>query len=456
MATGFRDIPSVDAVLSHDRIQRLVQRFSRGSVLDLVRTQLADAREAVRRGEAAQDVDGVVAGVEARAASEWQPWPRPVINATGVVLHTNLGRAPLSADAVKAASEAAARYNNLELDLTDGKRGSRNAHISSLVEQLTGAEAALAVNNNASAMLLGLAAVAAGREVIVSRSEAVEIGGGFRVPEVLRQSGATLVDVGTTNRTYAKDYANAITENTAAILAVHASNFRVEGFVHSPTIEELGRLGKERGVPVLHDLGSGCLLDTGRFGLAHEPMPQESIAAGVSLAFFSGDKLLGGPQAGIIAGTADLVARVAAHPLARAVRADKMTMAALSATLLHYVRDEAEEKIPIWRMIAATADDIGTRAAAWRNAVGGPTSLVPGVSTIGGGSVPGETLPTTLLSIDPATYGGPDRLAARLRGGDPPVMARIADEQVLLDPRTVPPEEDDALVNAVREALANE
>ena len=452
MATGFRALPSVDTVLSDQRIQRLISDYSRAAVLDLVRAQLSDAREAVRDGRDAQDISQVVDGVARRAGLDWQSWPAPVINATGVVLHTNLGRAPLSPEAIEAAARAAGSYSNLELDLETGKRGSRHSHISALVRQLTGAEAAVAVNNNAAAMTLALAAIAPGKEVIVSRSEAVEIGGGFRVPEVMRQSGATLVDVGTTNRTYARDYEGAITEKTGAILSVHASNFKVEGFVHQPSIQELAEVGKARGIPVLHDLGSGCLLDTARFGLAHEPMPQESIAAGASLAFFSGDKLLGGPQAGIIAGRSELVDKAAAHPLARAIRADKMSLAALTATLLHYIRDEAEAKIPIWRMISASPEKLSDRAEAWRLFVVRAIN-VDGSSTIGGGSLPGDTLPTTLLAIDP--NGGVEGLAYRLRHAKHPVIGRIEDDRLLLDPRTVLPDEDEVLLQTLHEILQN-
>jgi L-seryl-tRNA(Ser) seleniumtransferase len=300
--------------------------------------------------------------------------------------------------------------------------------------------------------MLGLAAVAAGKQVIVSRGEAVEIGGGFRIPDVLRQSGAELVEVGTTNRTYVQDYENALTERTGAILAVHASNFRVVGFTHAPTIEELVELGRRRGIPVLHDLGSGCLLDTTGFGLTKEPMPQDSIAAGVGLAFFSGDKMLGGPQAGIVAGSKELVGKVARHPLARAVRMDKLSMAALAATLLHYIRGEAADKVPIWRMISTPLEDLDLRAQRWRDALGGSATVVDGASTIGGGSLPGETLPTRLLRLRPSGAGGAEALAARLRRTDPPVVGRIEDDRLLLDPRTVLPDEDAALLAALRDA----
>ena len=431
-----------------------MQAYSRETVLDLVRSEMDEAREAIRNGSSVPELDAVVDAVEKRASSLERPFPTPVINATGVILHTNLGRAPLSEEALEAMRAASEGYGDLEFDLHSGRRGSRQGRVAELLCQLTGAESALVVNNNASAVLLGLAAVATGKEVIVSRGEAVEIGGGFRIPDVLRQSGATLVEVGTTNKTYVRDYEAAITENTGAILSVHASNFRVVGFTNMPALGELTELGERAGVPVLHDLGSGCLLDTAKFGMAHEPMPQESVGEGASLAFFSGDKLLGGPQAGIIVGSVELVGVVTRHPLARAVRIDKGSLAALYATLLHYLRDEATEKVPIWRMISQSVDALAGRAEAWRSAIGGPTSVRPGHSTVGGGSLPGETLPTALLSIDATSVpGDANALAAALRRGTPPIVGRIESEQVLLDPRTVPTDLDDDLVGGVFQAL---
>ena len=346
MAEALRSLPSVDRLLSDERIAGLAERYSRQAVAGLVREELASARLKITNGSAAPDMDGLVDGIGRSVEERWGGWPRRVINATGVILHTNLGRAPLGDDAIEAIRSTAVGYSDLELDLRTGSRGSRQAYISRLAGQLTGAESALVVNNNAAAVLLGLAAIASGQTVIVSRGEAVEIGGGFRIPDVLRQSGATLVEVGTTNRTYAGDYEAAITADTGAILAVHASNFKVMGFTHSPSIPELVEVGRRHGVPVLHDLGSGCLLDTSAYGLAREPTPQESIGAGVGLAFFSGDKLLGGPQAGIIAGRSALVSRVARHPMARAVRIDKLSMAALAATLLHYVKGRRRPRYP--------------------------------------------------------------------------------------------------------------
>ena len=448
---ALRSLPSVERLMSDARLRGLAESGSREAVVDLVRAEVAESREAVKGGAPPPGLDDLVAAIETRAAAEWRSRPVPVINATGVILHTNLGRAPLSQESMEAVHRAAGSYSDLELDLESGKRGGRQSNLSSLVCRLTGAEAAIAVNNNASAVMLGLAAVAVGKQVIVSRGEAVEIGGGFRIPDVLRQSGAELVEVGTTNRTYARDYEAAITENTGAMLVVHASNFTVSGFTHSPDLSELVEVGRRHGVPVLHDLGSGCLLDTTKYGLAHEPMPQASIAAGVSLAFVSGDKLLGGPQAGIVAGTEEMVGLVSEHPLARAVRIDKLSMAALNATLLHYVRGEAERKVPIWRMVSTPPGDIASRADAWASELGG--RVRPGLSTIGGGSLPGETIPTTVLAIDGNAYGGADALAARLRQASPPVIGRIENDEVLLDPRTVLAEQDDDLVRGVRAAL---
>ncbi len=341
------------------------------------------------------------------------------------------------------------------MDLESGRRGSRQAHISRLVCEVTGAEAAMVVNNNASAVMLGLAAIAVGKEVIVSRGEAVEIGGGFRIPDVLKQSGAKLVEVGTTNRTYARDFEAAITDYTGAILSVHASNFKVVGFTNAPELSELVAVGARREVPVLHDLGSGCLFDTTAYGLAYEPRPQDSVEAGVGLGFFSGDKLLGGPQAGIIIGKKDLVDILARHPLARAVRIDKLSMAALAATLLHYIREEALEKVPVWRMMAMTSGEIRARADRWQGCLGEVAAVVEALSAIGGGSLPGESLPSWCVAVDCAERtGGADGLAKRLRSGDTPVIARIEDERVLLDPRTVLPDEEDLLLSMVKQALS--
>lgn len=450
----FRNLPSVESVIVTDKLSDMATTYQREWVINLVRYELEQARQQIRQGGVAPAASEVAEAVRRSVESMAQVAPRPVINATGVIIHTNLGRAPLSRAAVEAMVAAAQGYSNLELDLEDGRRGSRQAHLQPLLQQLTGAEAALVVNNNASAVLLGLSALATGKEVIVSRGEAVEIGGGFRIPDVLRQSGATLMDVGATNRTYVRDYEGAIGETTAALLKAHASNFRIEGFTASVELEELVELGQRHGIPVLHDVGSGCLLNTEKYGLAHEPTPQESVAAGAGLVFFSGDKLLGGPQAGIIVGKRDLVRHLERHPLARAVRIDKLSLAVLTATLLHYLRQEAEQEVPVWRMIATPAEAIKRRAKRWQSLLEAPASVEPCRSAIGGGSLPGETLPSWALALSsPALPGSPEEVTQQLRDGEPPVVARIEEDRVLLDPRTVSPEEEEALLRGVRAAL---
>ena len=451
----FRDLPSVDRVMASDGMAALTEAYPRDWVVDLVRRELDRARQKIRDGGKAPSAGDVGDGGGGELRSINEVAPRQVINATGVIVHTNLGRAPLSQSAIDAMTQAARGYTDLEMDLSTGRRGSRQAHLQSLLQQVTGAEAALAVNNNASALLLGLSALSVGKEVIVSRGEAVEIGGGFRIPDVLKQSGATLVDVGTTNRTYIRDYQDAITENTAAMLKVHSSNFRVEGFTAEVEPSELVELSKERGIPVLHDVGSGALLPTEAYGLAHEPTPQQSIAAGVGLVFFSGDKLLGGPQSGIVVGQTELVRRLERHPLARAVRIDKMNLAGLTATVLHYLKQEAEAEVPIWRMISASEEGIKDRAARWKTQLSLPGEVISGRSAVGGGSLPGETLPTWVLAQScEGDAGGPERVMRRLREANPPVVARIEDDRVILDPRTVMPEEEESLLTALRDALS--
>ncbi len=453
--TQFRSLPSVEQLLQELILGGLAGAYSHAAVVSLARQQLDDARDSIREGKDAPALQQLAADIMARAEEEWSPWPRPLVNATGVVIHTNLGRAPLSEPAMAAVNAAVGSYSDLEFDVREGSRGSRQAHIGRLIAEVTGAETGLVVNNNASAIMLGLSAVTGPggpREVIVSRGEGVEIGGGFRIPDVLMQSGATLVEVGTTNRTYARDYASAINENTAAILKVHPSNFRVIGFTHEAELNELVTLARERGVPVLNDLGSGCLLDTTQYGLASEPTVQQSVTAGIELSFFSGDKLIGGPQAGIIAGNAEWVDRLGRHPLARAVRIDKMGLAALSATLTSFLKEEAHEVIPVWRMISMSVDTITETAEGWLKEIDSPAvSLREGQSTVGGGSLPGETLTTTLLAVTPPD--SPDAFARRLRSGPTPVIARIEDEVVVLDPRTVSDGQSATVVEAVKLAL---
>ena len=447
----FRALPSVDRLLAHERLRPLGEG-GRPVATQLVRQALETARAAVAQGREPPTEDQIVESVLGLAEAVLRPSLRPLVNATGVIIHTNLGRAPLSQEAIAAMAAVSAGYSNLEFDLDAGVRGSRFAHLESVLRQLTGADAAMAVNNNASAVLLALSSLACDREVIVSRGQAVEIGGGFRIPDVMRQSGARLVEVGTTNRTYLRDYEAAISPDTVAVLRVHASNFRIVGFTETPQIHDLARLAHEYGVLLLDDLGSGCLLDTSRFGLAPEPTVQESLAAGSDLTMFSADKLLGGPQAGIIVGQRDLVERLRRHPLARAARMDKASIAALVATLVHYLRGEALDKLPVWRMLSAPLSGIQRRARRWARAIGEPAKVVDGRSMVGGGSLPEESLPTKLIAI-PGDGAYVTDLARRLRQGDPPVVARIERDALLLDPRTVQPGEDSTVVKAVKAAL---
>ena len=453
MTSPFRNLPSVSRLLAHRRIRPLLSQMASDSVAELVRQQLQEARRAIAAGHECPPTEALVESVLARAELLLQPTLRPVINASGVIIHTNLGRAPLSREAMAAMEAVSRGYSNLEFDLTGGERGHRQVHLETLLCQISGAQAAMAVNNNAAALLLALTALAKEREVIISRGQAVEIGGGFRIPEVMQQSGARLVEVGTTNRTYLSDYQQAITSDTAALMRVHASNFRIIGFVESTPLEDLVRLAHEHGLLLLDDLGSGCLIDTSQFGLAAEPTVQESVAAGADLSLFSGDKLLGGPQAGIIVGREELVARLRRHPLARALRMDKASVAALAATATHYVRGEALEKIPVWRMIAMPLATIERRARRWARAVGAPARILHGRSMVGGGSLPEEGLPTRVIAIPAHGGRSATERAQRLRLGQPPVLGRIEHDQLLLDPRTVAPEDDSALVEAVVTAL---
>ena len=452
-----RKLPAVDDLLRSGRAVTWTQRFGRELVVEALRLGLTQVRNEMRTTQSAYPGEELVwARAEAYLTALAEPSLRPVINASGVIIHTNLGRAPLS-DAVLAAMRAAGEgYSNLEFDLEEGQRGSRYVHAETLLCHLTGAEAALLVNNNAGAVLLTLSALAQGREVIISRGQLVEIGGGFRIPDVMAQSGARLVEVGTTNRTHISDYTAAIGDETAALMRVHTSNFRLIGFTATPELSELVALA--RGLWVLDDLGSGTLLDTQPYGIAHEPMVQESVAAGADVVTFSGDKLLGGPQAGIIVGKAEPLARLRRHPLTRALRVDKTTIAGIQANLLHYAKGEALSAVPVWRMIAMPAEEVASRARAFVDrlgAAGRGCELLPGRSMIGGGSLPGESLPTTLIAL-PAqseSAANPTSLAKALRRGHPAVVARIQDERVVLDLRTVLPGQEDVLAAQVREVL---
>lgn len=449
----FRLLPSVDELLHTEVGQQLSAQFSRVLAIEALRAVLVQARGDIRAGAPCPSYEVLLHDADKLLQRQQRPHLRPVINATGVIINTNLGRAPLSSDALEAVREVGEGYANLEYELEEGERGSRHVHVSELLRKLTGAEAALVTNNNAAAVLLSLSALALGREVVISRGQLVEIGGGFRVPDVMRQSGCQLVEVGTTNRTRIGDYEAALTERTALLLSVHPSNFLITGFTESTSIGAMAELAHKRGLWLMDDLGSGCLLESERYGLAHEPTPQESLTSGADIVCFSGDKLLGGPQAGIIAGKSGVIAQLAKHPLMRAVRIDKMTLAALEATLRHYERGQAETHIPVWRMISARPEKIARRAEQWATQLkshGLAARTQRGESTVGGGSLPGETLPTTLLALNASQVSIPlDDIAQRLRRRPVPIVTRILRDTLLLDPRTVLDEQGEEIVQGL-------
>lgn len=451
---ALRGLPSVDRLLRAPGADETAAAFGRPQFTDALRAVLDETRAELLAGpNPAADIPPdfeLVGAARERLEAMVVPTLRPVINATGIIIHTNLGRAPLSAAALTAVTEAAAGYSTLEYDLEHGRRGSRAVHAEHLLARLTGAEAALVVNNNAAAVLLMLSALCREREVIISRSQLVEIGGGFRIPDVMAQSGAQLVEVGTTNRTHLGDYADAITPDTVAILVVHYSNYKIIGFTEQPPLAELAALAHERGLMLLFDQGSGALRDVAAYGLEPEPTVLDGLRAGSDVVAFSGDKLLGGPQAGILAGRADLIERAKHHPLARAVRADKLALAALAATLTQYATGR-EAEIPVWRMIARPLDDVAAEAETWAarlRANGIDAATAADESFVGGGSLPGESLPTRVVVINPGATGADD-LAARLRAEPTPVIGRIRDGRLLLDPRTVLPGQAEALLRAV-------
>jgi L-seryl-tRNA(Ser) seleniumtransferase len=455
MENKLRLLPGVDRLLNAGQIKKLGKIFPHDLVVDLIRENLGCYRSLISQGKEVPILGEIVENIYNQGQALARLGLRPLINATGVVLHTNLGRAPLSEAAIAAMNTISHGYNNLEFDLKTGERGSRHTHTEALLCHLTHAEAALVVNNNAAAVLLALSGLAKKKEVIVSRGQAVEIGGGFRIPEVMRQSGAKLIEVGTTNCTYLRDYEQSITPQTAALLRVHSSNFKIVGFTQMVTIQEMAALAKQRNLMVFDDLGSGCLLDTTQFGLSAEPTVEESIAAGVDLAFFSGDKLLGGPQAGIIVGKKVYIDKLKKHPLVRALRIDKTRIAGLAATLLHYVKDEALTEIPVWRMISLPLTEIDRRAQNWVISIVSVARVIDGESLIGGGSLPGATLSTRLVAIgDVKKPALARKFALSLRLQETPIIGRISDNVLLLDPRTVPPEEDEMVVNSLKNAVA--
>jgi L-seryl-tRNA(Ser) seleniumtransferase len=448
-----RQLPSVDELLQESSLKELAAVLPRWAIVDAVREVLERQRQTLASSAAGADrVDPppratLVSEVLHRARRHDRPSLRRVINASGVIVHTNLGRAPLADAAVERIVEVARGYSNLEYDLDRGDRGSRQAHVEWLLCRLTGAEAALAVNNNAAAVLLVANTLADGREVVVSRGELVEIGDSFRIPDVIRRAGAILREVGTTNRTYLRDYEAALGAATAALLKVHTSNFRILGFAADVPVTELAALARQRGVPLVEDLGSGALLDLSRVGLRKEPLPAESVRGGADLVTFSGDKLLGGPQAGVIVGKRTLVEHLRRNPLARAVRIDKLTLAALEATLRLYLDDTRPwSAIPALRALAMPIEEVDRRAERLCERIIGlagdrvEVSVEDGVTEVGGGALPLEALPTRVVAVQ-AAHLTAQRLEERLRHGDPAVIARIKERRLLLDLRTVTEEE---------------
>ena len=458
-----RQIPSVDELLAGPRLAALSKRVDRNLVVEVARTVLAELRTRIAGdsnwtalGLSAASIEVLISTAVERILSRSL---QPVINATGVILHTNLGRAPLPETVVDEFRRTATQYSNLEYDLEAGARGKRDVHTGELLTRLTGSEAAIVVNNCAAAVLVTLAALARGGEVIVSRGELIEIGDGFRIPEIMEQSGAILREVGTTNRTHVGDYEKAINEKTRVLLRVHPSNFKVTGFTDKPSLEELVALSRRSGLPLLEDLGSGCLVDLSEYGVS-EPTVKQSIDAGVSLVMFSGDKLLGGPQAGIIAGKKDLIARVRRYPLFRALRVDKLTIAALEATLGAYLR-AAWDEIPAIRMIRATPQELKRRAENFIRELRPELPLdeveieiAEGASLAGGGSTPSPSLPTKIIRIASARYSA-TKLEQRLRGAPAgiSVIARVEDDRLILDLRTVFPEQEALLAKTLAAVL---
>ncbi|HXX93008.1 MAG TPA: L-seryl-tRNA(Sec) selenium transferase [Planctomycetota bacterium] len=454
-----RKIPKVDSILAHPGAQPLIAESGR----EFVASCLAEVFETLRGrlragGDAAVDPVSILSAVRERLAERSAPRLCRAINATGVILHTGLGRAVLSRAALEAIASEQKGYSLLEVDRETGERSQREIHVARLIGEIAGSEAATVVNNNAGATLLALATLAKGREVITSRGQLVEIGGSFRIPDVMKESGASLVEVGTTNKTYIGDYENAITERTALLLRVHPSNYRILGFTQTPSLEELVALGRKRGIPVMDDLGSGAFIDLGPFGVADEPTVQSSVRSGADVITFSGDKLLGGPQAGLIVGRKDAVGRIRKHPLFRALRVDKLTLTALEATLKLYLdRERLLRELPTLRMISMSLDEAERRALSLAAKLKGLPGLSLEVrddaSEFGGGSVPTQEIPTKVVALRHASLSL-EEIASRLRQGRPPVFARVQRERLLLDVRTLQEGEDDEIAASLGRLLA--
>jgi len=459
-------IPNVDHILSKPEMVQLGNRYPRGIILEAVRRRLDHLRQTIMGASDPGKLDQSLFSFEHllpqfldEIENQVNPTLTSVINATGVVIHTNLGRSLLHEIAIEHIAGVSSHYSNLEFDLTEGKRGSRYAHVEQILCQLTGAEAALVVNNNAAAVLLVLNTIAMGREVIVSRGQLVEIGGAFRIPDVMNRSGAILREVGTTNRTHLIDYEAAIGEETALILKVHTSNFRILGFTSEVELREMAELAHSHHLPVMEDLGSGCLIDLSKYGLDKEPTAPEAIKEGADIVTFSGDKLLGGPQAGIILGKGEYIERIKVNPLNRALRIDKLTLAGLESTLLLYLDEtRAVREIPTLRMLTYSHDELRKKAQRIARKIRAriPTGLRIGVrddvSQVGGGAYPVQILPTTVVTLKP-DHGSVHQMERRLREGKPPIIARVSKEEVLLDVRTIGDEEADLIVDGIEKSL---
>jgi len=457
-----RRIPGVDQLLLHPAVSAWVGQTSRTFVVGEIQRLLEDVRAAIRAGDEslgkAVASEQLIVLLEDRIKLHLRPVLRPVINATGVVLHTNLGRAPLSRAAQQCLSAVSSRYTNLEYDLATGRRSHRDRVLESVLPEVLGCEAAAVVNNNAAAVFLILNTLAAGREVVVSRGELVEIGGAFRIPDIMARSGALLHEVGTTNKTRVEDYASAIGPATALILRIHPSNYRIRGFTHRPALDEMVQMARHHQIPFVEDVGSGCLLDLRPFGIEEEPVAQDSLAAGVDLVCFSADKLLGGPQAGIVAGARRFIEPIRENPLMRACRVEKLIYGALEATLASYRSGRALSEIPVLRMISASVGELEARAGAFlerlkpRMPSDARATLIEGSSVVGGGSCPESSLPTRLIALESGRRTAND-LEAILRAQDPPAVIRIEEDQALIDLRTVFPDEEAALLEALALAL---
>lgn len=442
-----RALPSVSSLLELRAVRDLTDKHPRSAVLDAIRAVLQDARAAGERADGSEWAERIKSAL----ATQSRPSLRPVINATGIILHTNLGRAPLAEAAIEAIAVAARGFSNLEYDLDSGRRGSRHGHCVGLLKRLTGAEDAMVVNNGAAALVLALNTLAQRKEVLVSRGELVEIGGSFRIPDIMARSGAKLVEVGTTNRTHPDDYRRAITAKTAAIVKIHRSNFAVSGFVTEVGVPDLAFIAAEHGIPVIHDLGSGLMLPLDRFGLTGEPTVCDAVREGTTLALMSGDKLLGGPQAGIIVGQSASIAELRSNPLSRALRVDKLTLAGLEATLRIYLDEErAIREIPALAMIATSVEALRARGHSIREMLGADVEIIESDATVGAGAFPIAVLPSIALAFS----NRPNQLDQKLRESELPIVGRIHGGRLLLDLRTVPEGDDDTLVSALKSALA--